>query len=258
MGKAVGVFYGVASYVVFLLTFLYSIAFVGNLSVEFGGRLLTPRTIDVGPDAGAFGIGALLLNLVLLGVFALQHSVMARPEFKKAWTKVVPKSVERSTYVLVSSGALILMFRYWRPMTDPVWDLSGSALGQVLVVVFWLGWLKVLLSTFMIDHFELFGLRQVFSNMAGKSEGEPRFLMRGLYKLCRHPIMLGFLIAFWSAPVMTLGHLVFSVMTTAYVFVALFFEEKDLVEVFGDQYRNYQANVAKVLPLGGLMKSGRK
>lgn len=254
MARVLGLLYGVVSYAVFLLTFLYSIAFVGNIPVTIGGTLLTPVTID-GPGAVApFAIMALVLNLVLLSVFALQHSIMARPAFKEVWTKFIPKPVERSTYVLLSSGALILMFAYWEPISNPIWTTSG-ALATALTVLFWAGWALVLTSTFLINHFDLFGLKQVWENMAQKEEeGRTTFVTRGFYKVCRHPIMLGFIIAFWATPVMTLGHLLFAFMTTAYIMVALIFEEKDLITEFGDKYERYQRSVSQLIPLKGVYR----
>lgn len=251
MARVLGLLYGVVSYGVFLLTFLYSIAFVGNLSITIGDTLLTPRTID-GPGAEApFAIMALVLNLVLLSVFALQHSIMARPAFKEVWTKFIPKPVERSTYVLLSSGALILMFAYWMPITNPIWT-APPAIATAITAVFYIGYAIVLLSTFMINHFDLFGLKQVWENMAQKeAEGNVTFVTRGFYKICRHPIMLGFIIAFWAAPTMTLGHLVFAFMTTAYIMIALIFEEKDLIAEFGETYAKYQKTVGRLLPFKG-------
>ena len=250
MARIIGLLYGVASYAVFFLTFLYSIAFVGNFEpLTLGATTITFRTLD-GPGADApFAAMALIVNLVLLSVFAIQHSVMARPGFKKMWTKIVPKSVERSTYVLLSSGALILMFAYWQPITDSVWSTSGTV-ATVLNGLFWAGWATVLLSTFMINHFDLFGLKQVWDNMKqNEATGRTRFVTKGLYRICRHPIMLGFLIAFWATPTMTMGHLVFSVMTTGYILVALIFEEKDLRTEFGETYARYQKGVSQLIPL---------
>jgi len=231
--------YGLLAYVVFFATFLYAIAFVGNLPV--------PQSIDVGGVASPTGT-ALLINLVLLSVFAIQHSVMARPGFKKAWTRIVPESVERSTYVLLSSGALILMYWMWRPMTGVVWSLEGSMVGGILTALFWLGWLVVLLSTFMINHFDLFGLRQVWLRFKGQEYTYSNFVMRWLYNYVRHPIMLGFLIAFWATPVMTMGHLLFAVMTTGYIVIALQLEERDLVAVHGETYQEYQSTTPMLIP----------
>jgi protein-S-isoprenylcysteine O-methyltransferase Ste14 len=233
--------YGVVCYVVFLCSFLYAIGFVGNLIV--------PRTIDSGPSAPF--TAALIIDLLLLGAFAVQHSVMARPGFKAVWTRIVPRSIERSTYVLISSLLLALICWQWRPIPATVWDLSASQIGAgVLAGVFWVGWLVLLLATFMINHFDLFGLRQVYLRMRGLEYSPPRFTQRALYKLVRHPIMLGFLIAFWAAPRMSLGHCLFAIATTGYILVGIALEERDLVRAHGEQYRAYRAGVPMLLPIG--------
>ena len=188
--------------------------------------------------------------MLLLGGFAIQHSVMARPAFKRWWTRFVPKPLERSTYVLLASAMLILLFACWRPLAAPVWHLDGTA-ALMLTVVQFSGWGLVLASTFMIDHFELFGLKQVLARATGRAESPPVFRTPLVYKRVRHPIYLGFLLAFWATPQMTVGHLLFAVATTGYILIGIWFEERDLVDLFGDQYRRYKAQVGMLLPLPG-------
>mgnify|MGYP001196742382 CR=1 FL=1 len=238
MGGLLAVIYGAISYVIFLVTFLYAIGFVGNFAV--------PKTIDSGV-AGDI-LPALVINLALLSVFAVQHSVMARPGFKKVWTRIVPESIERSTYVLLSSLALILLFAYWQPMPGIVWDMSGTLAGTVLYALFWLGWAMVLVSTFLINHFNLFGLQQIYRKWRDEPMPTLNFVTPLLYKLVRHPIMLGFIIAFWATPVMSVGHLLFALVTTAYTVVGVLFEERDLVAGLGADYRDYQKRVPMLIP----------
>lgn len=230
--------YGVLCYAIFLGTFLYAIGFVGNLVV--------PNTIDSG-TAGAFW-PSVLINLGLLGVFGLQHSVMARPGFKRWWTRIVPEAAERSTYVLFASLALLLLYRLWQPLPQTIWSVEGEPGRSVLWSLFGLGWALVLVSTFMISHAHLFGLRQVSDYARKGSVSAPQFQTPGLYRYVRHPIMVGFFIAFWATPDMTTGHLLFAVVTSAYILVALQFEERDLVRAFGDRYRRYRAEVPMFVP----------
>jgi protein-S-isoprenylcysteine O-methyltransferase Ste14 len=241
MSRVLGVLYGLAAYVIFLGSFLYAVGFVGGF--------LAPKNIDTGATTDL--PVALAIDAALLGLFAVQHSVMARPWFKAAWVKVIPASIERSTYVLLSSLLLSLIFWQWRPMTGVVWSVPDGIGHIVLLGLFWMGWLIVLLSTFMISHFDLFGLRQVLLNLQGKAYSHPPFVTNGLYKLVRHPIMLGFIIAFWFTPTMTLGHLVFAFSTTAYILIALQFEERDLIAALGELYVDYRKRVPMVLPWPG-------
>jgi protein-S-isoprenylcysteine O-methyltransferase Ste14 len=229
--------YAIASYAVFLISILYAIGFVGNY--------LVPSSIDVG--AAASPGEAVVLDLLLLGLFAIQHSIMARPAFKQWWAGFCPPACERSTYVLLSSLILLLLFWQWRPIPTPLWQVDGVA-GLLLTGVQWLGWAIVFASTFMIDHFELSGLRQPFSALHGTAPPDQSFRTPLLYKFVRHPLMLGLLLAFWAAPEMTAGHLLFAMMNTAYILIGLWFEERDLIAQFGNSYREYRRRVPMLLP----------
>jgi protein-S-isoprenylcysteine O-methyltransferase Ste14 len=240
--------YGVASYLAFLAAFLYAVGFVGNL--------LVPKSIDSGPTGSL--PASVLVDTLLLLLFAVPHSVMARPAFKRWWTRFVPPPVERSTYVLVSSMTLALLFWQWRPIPGLVWNVTIPVGRLLLLVVFWLGWAVVLVSTFLIDHFDLFGLRQVFLYASGREYTPPAFKTGGLYRYVRHPLMTGFLLAFWATPTMTVGHLLFAVATTAYILIALRLEERDLVGFHGEKYRAYREQVSMLLPLTRFPKSSPK
>ena len=248
MGGLIALLYGTFSYAIFLATFLYAICFVGNI-VQVPGisGLVIPKTIDFGTPGPL--LESAVVDVILLTVFALQHSIMARPAFKRMWTRKVPESVERSTYVLFASLALALIFWQWRPLPTAVWTVMNPPGALALTLLFWAGWGVVLASTFMVNHFELFGLRQVWARFRGDDVPTSTFRTPFLYKLVRHPIYLGFIIAFWSTPVMSLGHLLFAVTTTGYIFVGIFLEERDLIAHFGQTYRTYRENVWMILPL---------
>jgi protein-S-isoprenylcysteine O-methyltransferase Ste14 len=244
MGGLASIVYGVVVYGFFFLTFLYAIAFVGNLPLP---REVVPKTIDSGA-AGPVAM-AVIVDAILLGLFAVQHSVMARPAFKRWWTQMVPHAAERSTFVLFATALLALLFWQWQPILEPVWTVTNPIGVVLLQLGFWLGWGLVLLSTFLINHFELFGLRQVWARLRGTTVPEPVFRTPFLYRNVRHPIYLGFLLAFWSTPAMTAGHLLFAVATTGYILIGIWFEERDLVAMFGDQYRRYREQVSMLIPL---------
>jgi protein-S-isoprenylcysteine O-methyltransferase Ste14 len=239
MKKSVIFIYGILAYCVFLIAFLYAIGFVGNIIV--------PKSIDSGTETTLFS--SIFINAILLSVFALQHSIMARPAFKKWFTTIISPAMERSSYILLSSLSLLLIYWQWKPITTIVWETENEIVSIVITGIFFLGWLIVLLSTFMINHFELFGLAQIFNNLKNKQTDNPKFQTNYLYKIVRHPIMLGFIIAFWATPTMTFGHLLFALVTTIYILIAVkYLEEKDLKKFIGKEYETYQKEVPMIIP----------
>ena len=251
MSRILAFAYGFVSYLVFFGTILYAICFVTGLPV--------PKTIDTG-DAGPIG-EAIVINVVLMGLFAVQHSVMARKSFKRWWTRFVSPAIERSTFVLAASLLLVLLFWQWRPIPTVVWQINDIVAALALTTLSLAGWVIVFASTFMINHFELFGLHQVVNNLVGRDMPTQRFRTPMLYRLVRHPIYMGFIIAFWATPVMTIGHLLFAAVTTAYIFVGIALEERDLVAQFGDEYRRYRRRVGMIVPFlgsGPTIETGEK
>jgi len=240
MGALLALAYSAVAYLFFALTFLYAIGFAGNMVV--------PKGIDSG--AASPLLEAIVINVLLLAVFAVQHTVMARRGFKRWWTRIVPPAVERSTFVLAASLALALLLWQWRPIAEPViWRIDGEVASTIVWAVFWLGWVVLLASSFLINHFELFGLRQPWAHLSGRPIPEPTFRTPALYRYVRHPLYLGFLLGFWATPVMTAGHLLFAAGATGYILVGIWFEERDLVAQFGQQYRRYRDQVGMLVPM---------
>jgi len=229
--------YGVVSYAAFFGTFLYAVGFLANFGV--------PKSIDSGPEGSAGA--AIAIDATLLGLFAVQHSVMARPWFKRAWTRIVPEPVERSTYVMFSSAALMLLFWLWRPIGGVLWSLEGTA-ATAMLAVYAIGIGIVLLATFLINHFDLFGLRQVWLYLIGRPYTHLPFKTPFLYRYVRHPLYVGWLLTFWAAPQMTAARLFFAVLTTAYILLAIRWEESDLVAMHGDQYQRYREQAPMIVP----------
>jgi protein-S-isoprenylcysteine O-methyltransferase Ste14 len=236
--KFIAFLYGIAAYLVGFVTLLYAIGFVMGLVV--------PKSIDTGTDTSA--VEAVVVNLLLMALFAVQHSVMARRRFKSWWTRLVPKAVERSTYVLLASLSLLLLFWQWRPLPAIVWEVENPDLAAVLATLSFAGFVLAFTSTFAINHFELFGLHQVTSQLLDRQAPAPRFRAPLFYRFVRHPIYLGFIVAFWAAPTMTVGRLLFAGVTTLYILVGIALEERDLVELFGDEYRRYRQRVSMLIP----------
>jgi protein-S-isoprenylcysteine O-methyltransferase Ste14 len=237
VGRITAFLYGVVCYMAFFATFLYAIGFIGNIGV--------PKSIDSGAEVPF--LTALAIDVALLGLFAIQHSLMARQWFKKAWTKIVPTVVERSTYVLFSSVALLLLFWKWEPMGGVIWNIQNETARYAIGFVYAFGWLTVLVATFLINHFDLFGLRQVWLNLLGRPYTYLKFRTPGPYNYVRHPLYVGWLMVFWSAPVMTVAHLVFAIATTAYILLAIQWEERDLVKLHGE-YQEYRQRVPMLVP----------
>ena len=238
MNRVAAFMYGVVVYLIFIAMWLYTVGFVGNVIVQ--------KTIDSGPAESFFK--SLLINTALLALWAIPHSVMVRPRFKEWWTKIVPAPIERSTYVLIASLLMILILHQWKPMPKVVWNIENSFGYFTLTVLYYIGWLTVLYSSFLIDHFDQCGLKQVYLYLRGKEYTPLDFKTPSLYKIVRHPIMMGFALAFWATPRMTVGHLVFAIAMTVYIIIGTIFEERDLVKAFGETYINYKRQVP-VLPL---------
>jgi protein-S-isoprenylcysteine O-methyltransferase Ste14 len=239
VSRAATLLFAIICYAVFFATFLYLIVFVGDFS-------FSARTVDVGPEAPP--VLAAIIDVALIALFGLQHSVMARPAFKAKWTRVVPPPAERSVYVLAASIALVILFLGWHPISAIVWNVTNPLLQDVMWAAFWIGWATVLVSTFLINHFELFGLQQAWLHVVGREASPPRFHQPLFYKWVRHPLYLGFFLAFWAAPEMTAGHLLLALGVSIYMLIAIRYEERDLTDLFGDDYRRYRSSVGMLVP----------
>jgi protein-S-isoprenylcysteine O-methyltransferase Ste14 len=239
MKRIVYPLFAIAAYLIFLVTFLYLVGFVADLAT-------LPVTVDHGPPTSA--PMALVVDLVLIALFGVQHSVMARPAFKRGWTRIVAPPIERSIYVLCASLMLVLLIAFWRPIPATLWHVGNPIGAGVIWLLFALGWLIVLVSTFLINHFELFGLQQVLHHLQGRTAAAPVFRQPFLYKAVRHPLYSGFVLAFWATPAMTIGHLVLALGMTVYILIALVHEERDLVEAFGPAYQQYRGRVGMLFP----------
>ena len=239
MSRAINLLFAIVAYAIFFATFLYLICFVGNIP-------LVPQTVDVGTQAPV--VTAVIIDLALIALFGVQHSVMARQGFKRWWTTMIPRPAERSVYVLMAIAALIVLMALWRPIDAIVWSVTAPMASNLIQAVFWAGWATVLLSTFLINHFELFGLQQAWLNMQGREAEPHKFHQPLLYKWVRHPLYLGFFLAFWSTPHMSYGHLLLSAGVSIYMLIAIRYEERDLVDLFGDQYVQYRARVGMLIP----------
>jgi protein-S-isoprenylcysteine O-methyltransferase Ste14 len=246
MSRAAALVFAIACYAIFFATLIYLIVFVGDFT-------FAAKTVDAGPHAPT--VVAAIVDLILISLFGLQHSAMARPAFKRWWTRIVPPQMERSVYVLSASIMLIILFVGWRPIDAIVWNVTSPAFSSILWLLFWAGWLTVLISTFLINHFELFGLQQAWFHVRGRQEQAPQMREPSLYRFVRHPMMLGFFFAFWAAPEMTAGHLLLALGMSAYILVALRYEERDLVGLFGDDYENYRGRVGMLVPKFGRGRS---
>lgn len=257
MKKLLFFFYAIICYLIFFATFLYLIGFMENVSQFSFAESIYPlfsKTVDIG-EAALPVLPSILVNLLLIALFGIQHSVMARNGFKQKWAKAIPLAVERSTYVLFTSIVLIVLYYFWQPVTMPIWNLHDSVIGDVFFILSLAGWGMVLISTFLINHFDLFGLRQPYLYSKTNEVEKLTFRTPGFYKMVRHPIYLGFLIAFWFAPFMTVGHFVFSMGMTIYIFIGIYHEEKDLIKAFGEKYHNYRLAVPKILPFSSQSKT---